>query len=164
MGQRLVSLVLAISSLTGFGETSPLHADRIVIVKSAHSMILYRQGRVLRQYKVALGRGSSGPKERAGDHKTPEGQYVVDSRNATSKFHLALHLSYPNTQDRMRAALSHINPGGDIEIHGLPRQFAFTGSLQHAIDWTDGCVAVSNPEIDEIWKLVPMGTRVEILP
>jgi murein L,D-transpeptidase YafK len=164
MSLRLISLVLAISNLTAFGETVPLHADRIVIVKSAHSMTLYRQGRVLRQYKVALGRGASGPKERAGDHKTPEGQYIIDSRNAASRFHLALHLSYPNAQDRVRATRSHNSPGGDIEIHGLPRNFVFAGSLQHSIDWTDGCIALSNAEIDEIWNLVPTGTRVQILP
>ena len=145
---------------------SPLsnRADRIVILKTAHTMTLYSGDRVLHQYKVALGRGPQGPKERQGDHKTPEGQYIVDSKNDHSRFHLALHLSYPNTEDRNRAAQEHVNPGGDVEIHGLSPMFTFVGSLQSEIDWTDGCIAVSNAEIEEIWKLVPVGTRVEILP
>jgi murein L,D-transpeptidase YafK len=75
-----------------------------------------------------------------------------------------LHLSYPNAKDRARAAQESANPGGDVEIHGLPSAFAFVGSLQSSVDWTDGCIAVSNAEIEEIWKLVPVGTKVEILP
>jgi murein L,D-transpeptidase YafK len=142
----------------------PAQADRIVIVKSARSMTLYHGNEVLHRYKVALGRGPKGPKDRQGDHKTPEGQYVVDSKNSHSRFHLALHLSYPNANDRARSAQQHVNPGGDVEIHGLPSTFAFFGSLQSTIDWTDGCIAVSNAEIEEIWKQVPVGTKVEILP
>jgi murein L,D-transpeptidase YafK len=127
-------------------------------------MTLYRGDKVLAKYKVALGRGPKGPKERQGDHKTPEGQYFIDSKNAHSRFQLALHISYPNARDRSRAALERVNPGGDVEIHGLPSAFAFFGSFQSFIDWTDGCIAVSDAEIEEIWKLVPVGTKVEILP
>ncbi|MBV8113534.1 MAG: L,D-transpeptidase family protein [Silvibacterium sp.] len=127
-------------------------------------MTLYSGDKVIHQYKVALGRGTYGPKERQGDHKTPEGEYFVDSKNAHSRFHLALHVSYPNAKDRSRAAQEHVNPGGDVEIHGLPTAFAFLGSFQRFIDWTDGCIAVSNTDIEEIWKLVLVGTKVEILP
>ena len=126
-------------------------------------MTLYSGDKVLHQYKVALG-DPKGPKREQGDRKTPEGVYFVDSKNAHSLFHLALHLSYPNAQDRARAAAEHVNPGGDVEIHGLSNQFAYLGKLQSSVDWTTGCIAVSNAEIEEIWKLVPVGTKVEILP
>lgn len=139
-------------------------ADRIVIVKSTHTMTIYNHARILGEYKVALGRGGIGPKVQQGDHKTPEGQYAVDSRNAHSAFHLALHLSYPNAQDRDRAARSNLNPGGSIEIHGLPSHFAWLGWLANSVDWTDGCIAVTDKEIEEIWRIVPNGTRVDILP
>lgn len=139
-------------------------ADRIVIVKSTHTMALMRDGNVLKVYKVALGRGSTGPKERQGDHKTPEGQYVIDRKNAHSRFHFALHVSYPNQEDIERARKAGVDPGGLIEIHGLPPQFSWLGSLQHEIDWTDGCIAVSNREIEEIWRLAPVGTPVQIKP
>ena len=127
-------------------------------------MTLYSGDKVVQQYKVALGRGSKGPKERQGDHKTPEGRYVIDSKNDHSRFHMALRISYPNAADRVRAAKNHVDPGGMIEIHGLPSYFAFVGSLQSSIDWTDGCIAVSNAEIEEIWKMVQVGTKVDILP
>jgi murein L,D-transpeptidase YafK len=126
-------------------------------------MVLISNGEVLRSYRVALGR-ANGAKERQGDHKTPEGQYVIDEKNAQSRFHLALHISYPNAADRKRAKGAGTDPGGAIMIHGVMKQFAWLGPLQHEIDWTDGCIAVTNREIEEIWKLVPVGTPVEIEP
>jgi murein L,D-transpeptidase YafK len=124
-------------------------------------MTLFAKGKQLKTYKVALGR-SSGDKERQGDHKTPAGVYVIDQKNAQSRFHLALHISYPNTEDRKRAQDAKDDPGGSIMIHGIPDKLLWVGSLQHEVDWTDGCIAVSNTEIEEIWKLVPVGTPVEI--
>ena len=138
-------------------------ADRIIILKSKHSMVLMSNGKPLRSYHVALGK-SGGDKERQGDHKTPEGQYVIDQKNAQSRFHLALHISYPNAADRKRAHDAGNDPGGAIMIHGVEKQFAWLDSLEHDVYWTDGCIAVTNLEIDEIWKLVPVGTPVEIKP
>jgi murein L,D-transpeptidase YafK len=138
-------------------------ADRVVIVKSAHSMTLMAHGKVLRVYEVALGR-KPGAKERRGDHKTPEGLYVVDGKNSKSRFDLALYISYPNAIDRARAKELGVDPGGDIEIHGLERPFSWLGSLHRLADWTDGCVAVTDAEIEEMWPLVPIGTAVEIRP
>ena len=138
-------------------------ADRIIIVKSKHSMVLMANGKPIKSYRVALGK-SDGAKERQGDHKTPEGQYVIDQKNAQSRFHLALHVSYPNAADRKRAHDAGVDPGGAIMIHGVEKQFAWLGPLQHDIDWTDGCIAVTNQEIEEIWQLVPVGTPVEIKP
>jgi murein L,D-transpeptidase YafK len=119
---------------------------------------------VLKTYRVALGRGSAGAKQVAGDNRTPEGKYVIDEKKGSSSFHKALHLSYPNADDRARAAVLGKPPGGDIEIHGLPATFAWVGTTQHVLDWTAGCIAMSNDEIDEVWKMVSVGTPVEIAP
>ena len=143
---------------------APVQADKIVILKSAHSMTLLNGGKVLKTYKVALGSVPVGPKRVEGDHKTPEGDYLIDAKNAHSQFHLSLHISYPSAADQQRARSMGSRPGGAIMIHGLAASFAYLGPLHRQTDWTDGCVAVTNAEIEEIWKLVPVGTRVEIRP
>ena len=162
----LLALVLAF--LPSCAEHDPLpegtRADKIVIVKSAHTMSLISGSRVLRTYKVALGRDPVGPKTRAGDHKTPEGDYVIDAKKSQSKFHLALHISYPNGADRERALRDNVDPGSDVEIHGLENGLGWIGGLQRHFDWTDGCIAVTDHEMDEIWKAVSVGTPVEIRP
>lgn len=137
-------------------------ADRVVVVKSAHTLTLYSRGQVLKSYKVALGRGQAGAKDHQGDHKTPEGEYILDQKNAHSRFHLALHVSYPNAADQQHAQKEGRDPGGAIMVHGVARGFGWLGSLEHQIDWTDGCIAVTNSEIEEIWRLVPVGTPIEI--
>jgi len=139
-------------------------ADHILIVKSTRILTLMRGNKILKTYKVALGSVPVGPKQKHGDHKTPEGNYLIDAKNSHSQFHFALHISYPKVEDRERARKMGVSPGGDIMIHGLARQFAFLGALHRQTDWTDGCIAVTNPEIEEIWKLVPVGTTVEIRP
>ncbi len=146
---------------------TPAHgrnADRILIVKSTRMMTLFSGRDLLKTYKVALSRVPVGPKERTGDHKVPEGDYIVDAKNTHSRFHLALHISYPNAADRARARKLGVNPGGNIEIHGLPDEYVWLGSVQHHVDWTDGCIAVTNPEIEEIYRLVLVGTPVTIRP
>ena len=150
-------------ALLGFAAPQTLpQADKILILKSAHTMTLLSGGKVLKTYKVALGTVPVGPKHVEGDHKTPEGNYVIDSKNPQSMFHLSLHISYPSAADRLRAKELGSPPGGAIMIHGLAKQFAYLGALHRETDWTDGCVAVTNAEIEEIWKLVPVGTKVEI--
>jgi murein L,D-transpeptidase YafK len=139
-------------------------ADQIMIVKSSRTMTLLRGGEILRTYKVALGGQPVGPKTRQGDNKTPEGKYTIDARNQHSQFHLALHVSYPNADDRARARKLGVNPGGDIFIHGLPPGWAWLGAAHRQRDWTLGCIAVPNSEIEEIWAMTPVGTRVEIKP
>ncbi len=137
---------------------------KIVIVKSDRTMNLMSGDHVIRTYRVALGRNPVGPKTRYGDHKTPEGLYFVDAKKSPSRFHLALHLSYPNQADRDRAQKEHVNPGSDVEIHGIENGLGWIGSLHRRMDWTDGCVAVTDSEIDEIWNAVAVGTPVEIRP
>jgi murein L,D-transpeptidase YafK len=142
----------------------PEKADRIEVRKAARVMTLLRDGKVLKTYRVALSRVPVGPKEREGDHKVPEGQYVVDTKNSRSRFHLALHISYPNTRDREHARKLDVRPGGNIEIHGLDSKLAWVRGLHRQVDWTDGCIAVTNTEIEEIWQLVSVGTPAEIFP
>ena len=138
--------------------------DRILILKSDRTMRLYAHDKLLKEYKVALGGNPVGPKQRQGDRRTPEGGYKIDLRNQHSQFHLSLRVSYPNAQDREWARLHHVDPGGAIMIHGLPSAYAYLGALHRKTDWTDGCIAVTNEEIEEIWAMVPLGATVEIKP
>ncbi len=140
------------------------HADSIIVHKSARTMELMHAGQVMKTYKVALGGEPVGPKTRQGDHRTPEGVYVIDGRNARSQFHRSLRISYPNAADRERAHKLGVSPGGDIFIHGLPNGYGLIGAAHRARDWTDGCIAVTDSEIEEIWKLVNNGTPLEIHP
>lgn len=138
--------------------------DRILIEKSARRLTLISQGEALKTYKIALGGNPVGPKERQGDHKTPEGSYVIDGRNRDSRYHLSLHISYPNETDRKRARELGVSPGGDIMIHGIKNGFSWVGDAHSKIDWTKGCIAVTDEEIEEIANVVPNGTIVEIRP
>lgn len=139
-------------------------ADHILVVKSTRTMSLLQGERVLKTYKVALGTVPVGAKQKHGDHKTPEGDYVISAKNPHSQFHLSLRISYPNAADRERARKLGVSTGGDIMIHGLMPEYAYVGARHRDTDWTDGCIAVTNAEIEEIWDLVPVGTRVEIRP
>jgi len=141
-----------------------LRADRVLVLKENHTLQLLNKGRVIKIYKVALGGDPVGPKTRQGDHKTPEGVYVLDSRNAHSKFYKAIHISYPNAADRAAAREKGVSPGGDVFVHGLPNGYGFMGEAHRLKDWTDGCIAVTNQEIDEIWAAVADGTPIEIKP
>jgi len=162
--RRIRFLIVLTAGLHCAAAATTVQADRVVIVKSARTMTLLSGERTLKTYKVALGSVPVGPKRVEGDHKTPEGDYRIDAKNSHSQFHLSLHISYPSATDQERARSIGARPGGAIMIHGLARPFAYLGPLHRQTDWTDGCVAVTNTEIDEIWKLVPVGTKVEIRP
>jgi len=164
MRYRRAYFVLLLAAHSFAWAAAKPQADRILIIKSTRTMTLFRGDEVLKTYKVALGTVPLGPKRMEGDHKTPEGIYSIDSKNAQSQFHLSLHISYPVASDRDRALRLHARPGGAIMIHGLAPSLAYLGARHRQTDWTDGCVAVTNPEIEEIWRLVPVGTRVEIRP
>ncbi|WP_078791317.1 L,D-transpeptidase family protein [Trichlorobacter thiogenes] len=139
-------------------------ADRVVVEKSKHQLHLQSRGQIIRSYQIALGPNPQGHKQRESDGRTPEGIYRIDYRNPRSAYHRSLHISYPASADRQRAAAVGDNPGSDIMIHGLGTSFAAIGKLHTAKDWTLGCIAVTNDEIEEIWKLVPNGTIIEIKP
>jgi tetratricopeptide (TPR) repeat protein len=138
--------------------------DRILIEKKEKRLKLLSQGEVLKTYRIALGGNPDGPKERQGDNKTPEGTYVIDGKNKNSQYHQALHISYPNERDKKRAREQGVSPGGDIMIHGIKAGFSWVGDLQANKDWTKGCIAVTDEEIEEIYKLVSLNTVVEIRP
>ena len=159
----LIMVMILSFSGAGFAAAKP-QADLIVVEKAKRTMTLMSGDKVLKTYLVALGGHPVGPKERQGDSKTPEGSYTIASKTAHSQFHLSLRISYPNAADRERARRLGVNPGGDIFIHGLAPSFSRIGALHRRMDWTDGCIAVTDPEIEEIWKLVPVGARVEIKP
>jgi murein L,D-transpeptidase YafK len=127
-------------------------------------MLLMSGDQVIRRYHIALGRDPVGHKRAEGDKRTPEGRYFVDGRNPHSRYHLSLHLSYPNADDIRRAAASGVRPGRDIAIHGLPVGDLTLSPAAYYDDWTDGCIAVSDPDIEEIWSLVPDGATVDIRP
>jgi L,D-peptidoglycan transpeptidase YkuD (ErfK/YbiS/YcfS/YnhG family) len=139
-------------------------ADRVLIEKEERRLTLLSKGEVIKTYKIALGGNPIGPKERQGDNKTPEGIYIIDSRNGNSSYHLSLHISYPNEIDRMRAKELGVSPGGNIMIHGIKNGFSRFGDSRAEVDWTEGCIAVTDAEMEEIYKLVPIGTIVEIRP
>lgn len=139
-------------------------ADKILIEKKARRLSLISEGEVIKTYKIALGGDPVGPKERQGDNKTPEGIYTIESRNRDSAYHLSLRISYPNEIDKMRAKKLGASPGGDIMIHGIKNGLSWVGSLHARIDWTKGCIAVTDEEMEEIERLVPDGTLVEIRP
>jgi len=142
----------------------PPKADKILVEKGARRLTLFSSGRKLKEYHVALGFSPIGPKEREGDGRTPEGIYSIDFHKPDSAFHRALHVSYPSAQDNARAAEAGISPGGDIMIHGLPNGLGALGAAYRLHDWTAGCIAVTDPEIDEIYSSVNDGAPIEILP
>ena len=139
-------------------------ADRILVEKKERRLTLFSKGKPLKAYQIALGGNPNGPKERQGDNKTPEGIYRIDSRNKNSQFHLSLHISYPNEKDKKRARELGVSPGGDIMIHGIKNGLSWVGEQHTELDWTKGCIAVTDEEIEEIDKVVPIGTVVEIRP
>jgi murein L,D-transpeptidase YafK len=139
-------------------------ADRILIEKKARQLTLLSKGNVIKTYNIALGTNPDGPKEMQGDYRTPEGTYIIDSRNRDSRYHISLHISYPNEEDKRRAKSKGVSPGGDIMIHGLMNGYSWVGDSHTSFDWTKGCIAVTDEEIEEIDKLVPDGTIVEIRP
>ena len=146
------------------GRRRAIMADSIVVEKSLRRLTIFTGGLPARTYDVALGKKPDGRKERAGDFRTPEGLYFIDARNPVSQFHRGLHVSYPNADDLARARAAGVSTGGDIMIHGLPNGQGKVGGRHRAFDWTNGCVAVTDQEIEEIWESVPVGTPVRFVP
>jgi len=169
IGFALAALAtLASPSLYERAVFSPLpedaQVDRIVVRKALRQLTVYRASAPLKTYRVALGAEPLGPKQFEGDRRTPEGSYTVDSRLPDSRFHMALHVSYPGAGETAAATAAGRDPGGAIMIHGLRNGFGLVGPLHTARDWTAGCVAVTNKEIEELWRVVPDGTPIEIQP
>lgn len=144
--------------------------DKIIVEKEKRTLSLYSEGNLIKTYKIALGFSPGGHKVKVGDGKTPEGNYTISAKNGHSRFHLALSISYPNKLDLENARKRGVDPGGDIMIHGAPNQLAsFTkvpglNWLFQQFDWSKGCISVTNSDIEEIYKRVPVGTPIIIKP
>jgi len=142
----------------------PDHADLVLVDKSDRKLYLLKAGHVLREFDVSLGLIPSGPKQCEGDFKTPEGKYVLDARNVNSDYFLSIHVSYPDETDRARARAQGVDPGGGIMIHGFPNELKRDLGSYRATDWTDGCIAVSNSDMVDIWLMTRESTPIEIRP
>ena len=170
IGSRGLFAVFGISALLGSAAaeeqalTGPDRADYVVVDKSDRKLYLYKAGRVLREFDVSLGQMPNGPKQREGDFRTPEGKYLLDERNVNSDFFLSIHVSYPNESDRERARAQGVDPGGQIMIHGLPNELKYDVRHYQHNDWTDGCIAVSNSDMLDIWLMTREATPIEIRP
>jgi len=143
---------------------APAAADSLVLTKSRRELVVYYRGTPVRTYYVALGLNPVGDKERIGDNRTPEGLFFIQGRNPNSRYHLSLRISYPDATHRARAARLGVEPGGDIMIHGLPAEQAPFGAAHRDYDWTNGCIAVTNREIEELWGVIRDGTPIQIKP
>jgi murein L,D-transpeptidase YafK len=141
-----------------------IRADSLIVEKAAHRLTLYDDGRVQKAYRVALGRGGLAAKQREGDLQVPEGRYTIDSRLEQSAFHRALHVSYPDSMDTARARRAGVPPGHSIMVHGIRNGLGWLGRFHTSVDWTAGCVALTNREIEELWRAVPDGTPIVLRP
>ena len=137
--------------------------DKIVVIKHKRKLNVYSKGELLKTYSISLGREPIGDKQFEGDNKTPEGIYTINDKNPNSAYHLNLGISYPNKKDRTFAKKHNKSPGGLIKIHGLKNSYGFTGKFHRWADWTQGCIAVTNKEIEELYHNVPLGTTIGIL-
>ncbi|WP_292663540.1 L,D-transpeptidase family protein [Nitratifractor sp.] len=139
-------------------------AQKVLIDKSERTLYLIRNGKAYRHYHIALGKNPEGPKIKAHDRRTPEGNYTLDYKNPKSHYYRAIHVSYPGPKDRARAKKLGVDPGGAIMIHGQPNWWGWLSVIRQRFDWTAGCIAVSNGDMDEIWQAVDPGTPIEIRP
>ena len=139
-------------------------ADKVLIIKSERKLYLLKKGKAFRDYHIALGKKPEGPKVQEHDQKTPEGNYTLDFKKPDSSYYRALHVNYPSAADRARAKKLGVNPGGAIMIHGQPNWWGWLSPIRQRFDWTAGCIAVSNGDMDEIWEAVKPGTPIEIRP
>lgn len=139
-------------------------ADLVVIEKAARRLHLIRGGEIFRTFRIALGMVPVGDKEKEGDFRTPEGRYLLDMRNPNSDFFLSIHISYPDALDRSEARAKGVDPGGAIMIHGQPNVPTRSETYYRTQDWTNGCIAVSNSDMIDIWLMTGENTPIEIRP
>ncbi|BCB96638.1 hypothetical protein JZK55_15600 [Dissulfurispira thermophila] len=166
--KRIISLIVILISGAFLFSSNTLaalsKADKVIVIKSKRIMLLLKDGEIIKTYRIALGKNPDGRKIQAGDQKTPEGTYTITSKNKHSKYYKAINISYPNESDIQNARRLGVSPGNSIAIHGLPKELEDIDKFHRRLDWTDGCIAVTNKEIDEIWQIVPDGIPIEIKP
>lgn len=150
-----------LSPLTCFGE--PV-ADKVLVIKSEHALYLMKDGEAFATFHVVFGAEPEGHKQQQGDQRTPEGEYTLGYKNSNSRYYKSIHVSYPNAQDRAQAKQRGVRPGGDIMIHGQPNGKEWLGPISQLFNWTDGCIALRNKDMDAVWDAVDPGTPIEISP
>ena len=155
----------ALLGLIILGFSLPLMAvDLVIVEKNKRIMTLYNGDNIIKRYHIAMGDSPVGHKLKQGDQRTPQGRYILDYKKKDSAFYRAIHISYPNEADRIRAKALGLDPGGQIMIHGENPNSELTPQQQQAFNWTNGCIAVTNDEMDELWQLIEPGTPIEIWP
>lgn len=159
--RKIFLIVLLLIPTASFGIEK---ADMVLVIKSESKLYLKKHGTILKEYHVAFGANPKGHKQQQGDERTPEGKYILDYKKKDSSFYKSIHISYPNETDKRRAKQSGVNPGGFIMIHGQKNNFGWLSWIIQRFNWTDGCIAVSNSAMDEIWESVNVGTPIEIKP
>jgi len=168
--KQLVSRGIAVVALLGLSWLAPLQADEfpvadaVIVEKGARKLHLMRGAEAFRSFDIALGIVPNGDKQREGDFRTPEGRYLLDMRNPNSEFFLSIHISYPSQQDRRQARQNGVEPGGAIMIHGQPNEPTKSEAYYRSQDWTNGCIAVSNSDMIDIWLMTGENTPIEIRP
>jgi murein L,D-transpeptidase YafK len=156
----LLAFIILVHSAAGAVEK----ADFVLVKKSERKLLLMRQGRAFKEFRIALGPKPRGPKIVKGDEHTPEGEYILDGKNEKSAFYKSIHISYPNAYDRERSRIVGRDPGGLIMIHGQPRQSKWPVEIAQSFNWTNGCLALTNDQMDVLWASVEVGTPIKILP
>jgi murein L,D-transpeptidase YafK len=160
MIKRLViTLIILIFAGISYAQTA---IDTVLVKKSERRMYLLHQGEIVKEYKVRFGANPIGHKEREGDERTPEGRYILDYKKDNSSFYKAIHISYPNKEDIKQAKVKNVNPGGQIMIHGQKNGLGWLSIITQRRNWTNGCIAVTNKQMDEIWELVNINTPIII--
>ena len=158
----LVVMLLLISQV--LSAQSAQKADSVLVIKSENRLYLMSDGVAVASYRAAFGANPAGHKQMQGDERTPEGQYVLDYKNPNSQFYKSIHVSYPNARDRKNARRLGVDPGGDIMIHGQANGWGWASPVAQFFPWTDGCVALSDKDMDKVWMAVDPGTPIEIRP
>ena len=162
MLKKIIILIILLPWLANAGDLQK--ADSVLVKKHEKQLYLMKNNKPFKIYRVAFGANSKGPKRKEGDERTPEGTYILDYKNSDSDFYKSIHISYPDDQDIKRAKEMGISPGGDIMIHGQKNGSKNFSRIQRYVNWTDGCIAVTNAEMDEIWASVDVGTPITIEP
>jgi murein L,D-transpeptidase YafK len=159
--KKIILIILLLLPTIAFGIEK---ADMVLVVKSESKLYLKKDGKIIEEYHVVFGANPKGHKLQEGDERTPEGKYILDYKKEDSDFYKAIHISYPNELDRERARNNGVNPGGAIMIHGQKNNIGWLSLISKYFNWTNGCIAVSNSDMDEIWEAVDVGTPIEIKP
>ncbi len=154
--------LIAVIALVFMSSAAAETADSVLVDKSDEKLYLLKEGAVIAEYSVSFGANPKGHKQQEGDERTPEGSYVLDYKKEDSEFYRAIHISYPNEEDRKSATERGVDPGGAIMIHGQRNWLGWLSFITQRFNWTDGCIAVTNVEMDEIWDSVPVNTPIEI--